>query len=123
MLSSGGGNLQGPLHMLLALHVGEVGLGLQFRPGGPGLGRGDGLPARQMGHQLGHGLHGIDLNPLCQGGLRCRVRRYEKPLKPGLPGRQGHGQHAPDRAHLAGEAHFSHEGAARQVRLQLPGGL
>ena len=123
MVAPGGGDFQRPLDVLLALDVGKVRQG--FRSAGrlPGRGGGDGLPAGQMGEQLLDALHRVDLQALGQSGLRGVVRRDKEPLYPQRPGGQGHGQHAPHRAHLAGEAHLPHKGAPLQRGVQTAGGL
>ena len=69
VMSPGGGDLQHPLHLLLApdlIEVGEVG---SLPAAGPGRGGGEGGPAGEVVGQLEHGLHRIDGEPPGQGGF------------------------------------------------------
>ena len=87
-MSPGGGNLQSPLHLLLALHLGQVGAVEGGGGGHPGRGGGDGLFTCEVALQLGHVPDGVDHRPL-GGVFGGDIQRFDP-----LPlGGQGHGQH------------------------------
>ena len=78
----GGGDLQHPLHLLLAPHFGKIRHGQVLpllAPGGRG---GDLFPAGEMLGQLLHVLHRVDGEAFGQGRLRGAVRGDEEPLDP-----------------------------------------
>ena len=70
-----------------------------------------------MGGQLPHLLHGDDGQAARQRGLARIFRRDIQRADAGLPGGDGHGQHAVDGAQLAFEAQLAEEGRrlARQT--------
>ena len=118
----GGGDLQHPLHLLLAPHFGEIRHGQVLpllAPGGRG---GDLLPAGEMLGQLLHVLHRVDGEAFGQGRLRGAVRGDEEPLDPRRLSRQGHGQHPDHGAQGPGEGQLPHKGAVRVAPIQLAGG-
>lgn len=73
--------------------------------------------AAQMGGQLPHLLHGDDGQATRQRGLARIFPRDIQRTDSGLPGGDGHGQHAVDGAQLAFEAQLAEEGRrlARQT--------
>ena len=105
------GDLQGPLYVLLALHLGEIGFGKLLRPGGPGQSGGDQLLPLQMGDKLAHRLHGVDHHPFGEGGLWGGVGGDKETAYPGLLGSQRHGQHPGDAAKGSGQGKLPHKGA------------
>ena len=122
VVAAGGGDLQGALHVFLPLHVGKVGAGKVVRPRRPGRRRLQmGLPP-QMGRQLPHALHRVDLQPAGQSGLGGGGGGDVQPLDARPPGGQGHGQHPHHRPQGAGQRQLPHVGAVRPVQPELPPG-
>ena len=123
VVAPGGGDLQGPLHLLLALYLGKVRAGVDGGPGLPGRGGGDGLLPGEVPGQLGHIPHGIDRRPLGQRGLGGVLLGHEQGSDAGLFGGQGHGQHPGTGAQLAGQGQLPQKGAAGLGQPDLsPGG-
>ena len=105
-----GRDLQRALDMLLSHDIAEVRQALLRFLGLPGRLRLDGKFAAQMGGQLPHLLHGDDGQAARQRGLARIFRRDIQRTDAGLPGGDGHGQHAVDGAQLAFEAQLAEEG-------------
>ena len=122
VVASGGGDLQHPLHLLLAPDLVEVRQGLGGDLPSPGRGGGDGGPAGEMVRKLGHGLHGVDRQPPGQGGLRGGGRRDEEGPDPRPLRRQGHGEHPHHGAQGAGKGELPHKGAGLVLPDELPVG-
>ena len=105
-----GGDLQGPLHLLLALHLCQVGTVDGGCPRRPGRGRGDGLCPGEVADQLGHVPDGIDGGPLRQGGFGGVLLRDIQGGDPLPLGGQGHGQHPGAGPQLSGEGQLPQKG-------------
>ena len=116
----GGGDLQGPLHVLLAHDVGKVRSRLPRGGGDEGRGgREKRLPAQvaQQGREV---RHGIDREAPGQGGLR-RVLRRDIQLPDAQPRRgHGHGQHPLHRPQGPGKAQLPQEGGPLPRGLDVP---
>ena len=111
VVPSGGGDLQGPLGVLLAHDIPEVRQGgevLRLRL--PGRGGREGRLAPEMGEKLRDILRPVDREALGQGGLGGVLRRDVEGADAGCPGGQGHGQDAGDAPEGAGEGEFAQEG-------------
>ena len=122
VVAAGGGDLQGPLHVLLAHHVPQVRHGAVVLPRRPRRSGGEGSLPPQVAHQGRHIRHPVDGEALRQGGLGGVLRRNEQLPHAGLPGRQGHGQHAGHAPQGPGEGQLPDEGRVRRGRGQLPAG-
>ena len=119
VVPAGRGDLQRPLHVLLAHHVGKVGEGRRGPGGLPGACRLHGLLAPEMAHQLSHVPDAVDGEPLGQRGLGGVGLRHVQLPDAGPGGAQGHGQHARHGPQSAGEAQLAQEGGALRQLLQL----
>ena len=118
----GGGNLQGPLHLILALDLGHIGA-LKGGGGGlPGLGGGDGLLTGEVALQLNDIPDRIDHRPLRQGGLGSVLSGDIESLDSLPLGGQGHGQHPGAGPELAGQGQLADEGAVLPGQTQLLAG-
>ena len=119
-MSSGGGDLQSPLHRLLPHDIGKIRLllplsGLRLPDGGGG----EGSLSPEMGHKLLHGLHRVYGQTLGQGGLGGVFRR-EVELAYTQPGsRHGHGQHTAYGPQPSGETQLPYEGRVGRKGRQL----
>ena len=119
-MAPGGGDLQGPLHVLLAHDLGEVGAGLGPGLRRPGGGGGNVFPVSEVGQKRLHVFHRVDGEALGQGGLGGVLRRdVELPYaRPG--GGHGHGEDAGDGAQGSGEGEFAQKGGSFSRRVDVP---
>ena len=114
------GDLQGPPGIFLAHHIPQI------RPGGllclrhPGRGGGEALLAPQVAHQRPHIRYAVDGEAACQRGLSGVLRRDIQLLHTGVPGCQGHGQHAGDAPQRPGEGQLPDKRRLLGRRRQLP---
>ena len=116
------GDLQSPLYVFLAHDVLEVRQAPLLRRRGPYRGGGQGGFVFQMGHQGAHIRHAVDRQSFRQGGFSGIVRRDEEGADTGVPGGQGHGQHAGDGPEGPGKAQFPQKGGVLRRRGQFSRG-
>ena len=107
-----GGNLQGPLYLLLALHLGRSPAGGSRLPArGSSGGAGRWPPPRQVADQLvPHLAPGRRRAPRPGWPRRRCPRGRTGRLTPATLGGQGHGQHPGDGPQLPGEGQLPHKG-------------
>ncbi len=118
-MPSGGGNLQGALHLLLSFHLRHVGAVEGGGGGDPGRGGGDGLLAGEVALQLLHVSDGVDDRPLGQGSFGG-VFLGNIQGGDALPlGGQGHGQHPGTGTQPARQGQLPHKGAVFPGQAQL----
>jgi hypothetical protein len=115
---AGGGDLERALHLVLAFHIAEVGIGngLCARSGCI---FGQGRFARDVGHHFQQGARRKNARALGKRGLRRVALRQDE----GSPGRacgQGHGERASDRTQVAREGKLTRElELAQRLRREL----
>ena len=117
-----GGNLQRPLHVFLPHDIPQVREGTVFLSRFPGRGGGEGPFPLQVGHQGVDVRDAVDRQAARQGGLGGVFRRDEQLLYPGLPGCQGHGQHAGHAPQRAGEGQLAQKRRVRRGNGQVAAG-
>ena len=112
VVPAGSGDLGRAARDRLAPDFGEIRPGLagrrgRGRRGGNGLRAGD---VRDGGREV---RDGNDADPLHRGGLRSVLRREDDLVEPGVAGRQGQAERAPNGPHLAAEPELADEDAPR----------
>ena len=121
-MAAGGGDLQRPLHILLAHHIPQVRQGNLVPAGGPDRGGRERLPSSQMGRQCLHIRHSVDGEAAGKRRLRRVFRRDEQLPDTRRPGCQGHGQNAVHPPQRPSEGKLPHEGRVRRQRRHLAAG-
>ena len=114
------GDLQGPFGVFLPHHVPQVRAGGLVRLRRPRRGGGETRLPPQVARQSLHVRHTVDCEPFRQRGLGGIFRRDIQLLHAGVPGRQGHGQHAGDAPQRPGEGQLPDERRLFRGRRQLP---
>ena len=112
----GGGDFQGPLHVLLAHHVPEVQKARLVLSRRPGRGGGEGLFSPEVGRQGRHILHAVDRQPPGKRRLGGVARRDEELPHPRPLRRQGHGENPRHAPQGPGQGQLPHK---RRVRRGL----
>ena len=116
----GGGDLQGPLHILLAHDLREVRSRLRLLRPDPGGGGAQPRPAPQVLEQGGGVLHRVDRQPAGQGGLGGVLRRDVQLPDPASGGGHGHGEHPGDGPQGPRQGQLPQKGGLRRRGLDVP---
>ncbi len=123
VVPAGGGDGERALGVLLADDLGEVG-GARLRLAGLVGGRvgGDGGLPQQVRGELRERFHGVDVEPIDEGGLGRVGGGHEGALRAPVAGDGDHGQGPAHAAHLAVEGEFADEHGVAEAGLDLTAG-